>query len=59
MSRGRWAGGLIVDFAPDGRPIGIEITAPSAVSAEGLNALLAELHQQAPTREQLRPLRAA
>ena len=52
-------GGLVVDFASDGRPIGIEITVPSAFSVEGLNALLAELHQQEATRDELRPLRAA
>lgn len=52
-------GGLVVDFAPDGRPIGIEITAPSVFSPDALNALLIELQQQAASRDELRPLQAA
>lgn len=35
--------GILVDFAADGRPIGVEITSPSQVSAEDLNAVLASL----------------
>jgi hypothetical protein len=34
---------LVVDFASNGLPVGIEITAPEAVSLERLNQLLAEL----------------
>lgn len=52
-------GGFVVDFSADGRPIGIEITAPSRFSPDALNSLLNELQQQAATREELRPLRAA
>ena len=34
---------LVVDFAVDGRPIGVEITAPTAVPLDRLNRLLADL----------------
>lgn len=58
--RSREAGpGLVVDYAADGRPIGIEITAPSVVTAEAINALLAELHQEAMGVEELAPLLTA
>ena len=50
--------GLVVDFAEDGRPIGIEITSPSAVSPAAVNSLLAELHQETLTQEELAPLLA-
>ena len=52
------APGLVVDYAPDDRPIGIEITTPSAVSLQAINAVLADLHQQALEREELAPLLA-
>src|SRR5205809_1080063 len=35
--------GLVVDYAEDGRVIGVEITSPSRFSVDGLNALLSEL----------------
>lgn len=34
---------LVVDYGADGQPMGVEITAPLAVSLERLNKLLAEL----------------
>ncbi len=52
-------GGLVVDFAPDGRPIGIEITSPSRLDLSRFNALLARLGQELVTREDLAPLLAA
>lgn len=52
------APGLVVDYAPDDRPIGVEITAPSAVSIEAINNLLAELHQETLDKEELAPLLA-
>jgi hypothetical protein len=51
--------GLVVDLAPDGRPIGIEITAPSRVTVTGLNRLLRELGCAPLSRTDLAPLRAA
>ncbi len=52
-------GGLVVDFALDGRPIGIEITSPALLDLSRFNALLAGLGQELVTREDLAPLLAA
>jgi hypothetical protein len=50
---------LVVDYAANEQPIGIEITAPLAVSLERLNSLLADLGQSPlPERDYL-PVRAA
>lgn len=51
--------GLVVDYASDGRAIGIEIVNPSSVSLEGINKLLARLHADAITPSDLRPLSVA
>jgi hypothetical protein len=53
------AGGLVVDYSSDGRPIGIEITAPSRLDLSQLNQLLADLGQGPVAREDLAPLAAA
>ena len=50
---------LIVDYAADGQPIGIEITAPAAVTLDQVNALLARLDQPPLREEDFRPLVAA
>jgi hypothetical protein len=50
---------LVVDYDAEGRPIGIEITAPFAVSLERLNGLLAELGQAPLPEQDYLPLRAA
>jgi len=55
----RVVGGLVVDYAGDGRPIGIEITAPSRLVLGELNQLLAKLGQSPVAREDLAPLVAA
>jgi len=52
-------GGLIVDYTESGKPIGIEITAPAAVTIGDLNAVLTSLNAPALTEEDLVPLRAA
>ena len=51
--------GLMIDFAPDGRAIGIEITAPASLSPEALNRALAAVDQQPATASELAPLAAA
>lgn len=51
--------GLVVDFAADDRPLGIEITAPSALALEDFNRVLDELGLPAVTAEELAPLHAA
>jgi uncharacterized protein YuzE len=51
--------GLIVDFSRNGKPIGIEITAPTKLAPTAVNRLLRELGMPALSREDLAPLRAA
>jgi hypothetical protein len=48
--------GLIVDFNRNGKPIGIEITAPSRRSITALNRVLRELGMPPASRAELAPL---
>jgi len=48
--------GIVVDFASDGRPIGVEITSPRSFDARDLNRILAELHIAPVPLEDLAPL---
>ena len=50
---------LVVDYGVDGQAIGVEITAPLAVSLEGLNELLVELGETPLSESDYLPLRAA
>jgi uncharacterized protein YuzE len=52
-------GGLLVDYASDGRAIGIEIVSPSRLNLSHLNELLVRLGQSAVDRSDLAPLFAA
>ena len=51
--------GLVVDFGPEGRPIGIEITAPSRVTLTDLNELLQKYGLSPVSTEELASLQAA
>ncbi len=51
--------GLVIDFNRSGAPIGIEITAPSKLTATALNKVLRELGLAPLKRTDLNPLRAA
>jgi uncharacterized protein YuzE len=51
--------GLIIDFASNGEPLGIEITAPSQVSPSKLNRVLRDLGLAPLSPSELSPLRAA
>ncbi|OWY69568.1 hypothetical protein B7486_19620 [cyanobacterium TDX16] len=51
--------GLVVDFAGDGRAIGVEITSPTVSSLEDINQVLNSLHEKPLTAEDVRPLAAA
>lgn len=51
--------GLVIDYASDGRALGIEITAPSRLSLQALNAVLDELGQPRASQADLAPLVAA
>ena len=51
--------GLVIDFARDGQPIGVEITAPSRLSLAALNRVMRELGAPLVTRNDLAPVLAA
>jgi hypothetical protein len=50
---------LVVDYAANGHPIGVEITAPLAVPLERLNSLLADLGESPLAEHEYGPVRAA
>ncbi len=50
---------LVIDYAADGRAIGIEIVHPQAVAFEEINRALAHVHQPPLAQSELAPLRAA
>jgi uncharacterized protein YuzE len=51
--------GLIIDFAANGQPLGIEITAPAQLTVTALNRVLRDLGCAPVRRADLAPLRAA
>ena len=51
--------GLIVDYSADGRPIGIEITAPLQLSLDDFNRALVGLSLPKVTDDDLAPLHVA
>jgi hypothetical protein len=51
--------GLVIDFARDGRPIGIEIVAPDKLTLAAFNRVLRELGLRPLKRADLAPLIAA
>ena len=51
--------GMVIDLGRSGRPIGIEITAPTKLSVVGINRVLREFGFAPLTRADLAPLRAA
>ena len=53
------APGVLVDFNADGRAIGLEITAPTHVTADQINGVLKKLGVEPLRPEELAPLRAA
>ena len=52
----RQDGGLLIDYTDDGRPIGIEITAPTKITLAALNQALSFAHQDPVTADDLAPL---
>jgi hypothetical protein len=50
---------LVVDYAANGQPVGVEITAPLAVPLQHLNSLLAELGESPLAEHEYAPVRAA
>lgn len=55
----RVEGGLLVDYARGGRPIGLEITTPGTLSVAAFNRVLRELGFPSVRREDVAPLIAA
>jgi uncharacterized protein YuzE len=55
----RMESGLLADFDQQGRPIGIEITAPGKTTATVLNRVLLKYGLPELASDDLRPLRAA
>ncbi|WP_295456946.1 DUF2283 domain-containing protein [uncultured Thiodictyon sp.] len=51
--------GMLIDYTEEGRPIGIEITAPDKVTVADINGVLAGLNVPTLTAEDIAPLRAA
>ena len=56
---GKAKAGLLIDYSRGGRPIGIEITAPSKVTLAAVNRVLKGLGFAPVKREELAPLLAA
>lgn len=50
---------LVVDYNNAGQAVGVEITAPQAVSLDRLNELLATLGQTPLAEQEFKPVRAA
>ncbi len=48
--------GILIDYAEDGRPIGIEITAPTKITLAALNQALSFAHQDPVTPDDFAPL---
>jgi hypothetical protein len=59
MRTRRVEAGLLVDFARGGRPIGVEITNPGALSVAAFNRVLRELGFASVSRADVAPLTAA
>jgi hypothetical protein len=49
----------VIDYAADGRPIGVEITAPESVTLDRINALLNNIGQPPLLEQEFKPLTAA
>jgi hypothetical protein len=50
---------LVVDYAESGKPLGIEIVTPQAVTLERLNQLLTEIGEAPMAEQEYQPLRVA
>lgn len=50
---------LVIDYAADGSPIGIEVISPGFVSEEEINAAFEQIGLKPPPADELAPLRAA
>ena len=55
----RCESGLVIDYAADGRAIGVEITAPQTTSLDAVNRVLATAQLPPVTQLELQPLVSA
>jgi hypothetical protein len=55
----RCEGGLVLDYAADGRPIGVEITAPRLTTLEAINRVLILAQIDPISAKEIGPLLAA
>lgn len=55
----RAGSGILVDYSNEGRPIGLEITAPELVTVQEINAVLERAGEPPISADELAPLRAA
>lgn len=51
--------GLVVDYDEQGKPVGIEITAPNQLTLDDFNRVLRELGQEPLLEAEFSPLKAA
>jgi hypothetical protein len=51
--------GMIIDYGPNDRPLGIELTAPDQITLDRLNGILKRLNLPPMKDEELAPLAAA
>ncbi|HEV8243161.1 MAG TPA: DUF2283 domain-containing protein [Nitrospirales bacterium] len=51
--------GMVIDYGPNGNPIGIELTAPEQVTIDRLNQVLKRLNLEPMSERELAPLSAA
>ena len=50
---------LVIDYAADGSPLGIEVISPGYVAEEEIRAAFSRLGLEPPVADELAPLRAA
>jgi hypothetical protein len=55
----RRVAGMIVDFAADGRPIGIEFTSVTNLSLSAINSVLSSVNEAPATADDVAPLKVA
>jgi Protein of unknown function (DUF2283) len=55
----KYEGGLILDYAADGRPIGVEISAPRTTTLDAVNRVLLAAQLDPISAAEIQPLLAA
>jgi hypothetical protein len=55
----KYEGGLVLDYAADGRPIGVEISAPRTTTLDAVNRVLQAAQLEPISAAEIQPLLAA